>query len=35
MISEALPLIKAELDARYGDLKNGGKNLEAERLKTR
>ena len=35
MISEALPLIKAELAARYEELKNEGKNLEAERLKTR
>ncbi|MDR0684619.1 MAG: excinuclease ABC subunit B [Spirochaetaceae bacterium] len=35
MISEALPLIKAELASRYEELKNEGKNLEAERLKTR
>ncbi|MDR2445519.1 MAG: excinuclease ABC subunit B [Spirochaetaceae bacterium] len=35
MVSEALPLIKAELAARYEELKNEGKNLEAERLKTR
>jgi excinuclease ABC subunit B len=35
MISEALPLIKDELAARYDELKAQGKNLEAERLKTR
>ena len=35
MVEEALPRIKAELAARYEELKNEGKNLEAERLKTR
>ena len=35
MVEEALPLIKAELAARYEELKNEGKNIEAERLKTR
>jgi excinuclease ABC subunit B len=35
MIDDAIPRIEAELAARYEELKGEGKNLEAERLKTR
>lgn len=34
-IEKAVPLIRTDLDIRYKELKKIGKNLEAERLKTR